>query len=53
MNNFQNIDTKELLYKKYRYEHCDGDCESCPCKVEGYQCRYVYDETKKELEKRE
>lgn len=42
-----------LIYMKYRYEHCDKDCESCPCKVEGYHCRYVYEETTKEIDKRE
>ena len=45
--------TKQLIYMVHRYEHCDGDCESCPCKVEGYRCRYIYDEAKKELEERE
>ena len=42
-----------ILYMKYRYEHCNGDCESCPCKVEGYYCRYVYEEITKELDERD
>lgn len=45
--------TEALLYAKYRYEHCDGDCESCPCKDVQYRCSYIYEETKKELNLRD
>lgn len=53
MNSLWFTNDKQLHYMKYRYEHCNGDCESCPCKVEGYRCRYIYDEAIKELNKRE
>lgn len=48
----EEVRTETLLYAKYRYEHCDGDCESCPCSSIEYRCRTMYDEIKKELEKR-
>jgi hypothetical protein len=41
--------TKDLLYADYRYEHCDGDCESCPCHNEDYACNETHDEIRKEL----
>lgn len=49
----RNIETKELLYMDYRFNHCDGDCESCPCKTEGYRCSYIHDEVRKELNNRD
>lgn len=45
--------TKDLLYANYRYEHCDGDCESCPCHNEDYDCSETHDEIRKELNLRE
>lgn len=45
--------TKDLLYADYRYKHCDGDCESCPCQNEDYDCSYIHDEIIKELNLRE
>lgn len=44
--------TKELLYANYRYEHCDGNCDSCPCYNEDYRCSYIHDEIRKELNSR-
>lgn len=52
MTNLRFASNKQLNYMKYRYEYCKGDCESCPCKVEGRRCRYVYEEVKKELDER-
>ncbi len=49
----EGIDTKQLLYAKYRYENCDGDCESCPCEKLNYFCNVTYEEIEKELERRE
>lgn len=47
----ETVNVKALLYAKYRYNHCDGDCESCPCHSIEYHCSTVYDEIRKELEK--
>ncbi len=49
----ETMGTKQLLYAKYRYNHCDGDCESCPChSEEGFYCRVVYKKVMEELDKR-
>ena len=42
--------TKDLLYAIYRYEHCDGDCASCPCFNEDVDCSDVHDEIREELD---
>lgn len=44
--------TKDLLYADYRYKHCDGDCDSCPCYNEDYECSETHDEIRKELNQR-
>lgn len=44
--------TKDLLYAIYRYEHCDGDCASCPCFNEDYDCTDVHNEIIVELDRR-
>jgi hypothetical protein len=46
------VSTKRLLYAKYRYEHCDGDCSSCPCHTD-YRCYDSYEAIIAELERRE
>lgn len=46
------VSTKRLLYAKYRYEHCDGDCSSCPCYTD-YCCYDSYEAIIAELERRE
>lgn len=47
-----NASTKDLLYAIYRYKHCDGDCASCPCFNEGYDCTDVNNEIIAELDRR-
>nr|DAG34023.1 MAG TPA: protein of unknown function (DUF5417) [Caudoviricetes sp.] len=42
--------TKDLLYADYRYKHCDGDCNSCPCYNEDYSCSEMYKEIRAELD---
>lgn len=41
--------TKELQYADYRYEHCDGNCENCPCHNEDRACYETHDEIRREL----
>lgn len=53
MRELELMDTNTLLYGNYRYKHCDGDCDSCPCHYEGYRCSYINKEIEKELDKRE
>lgn len=49
----ETMDTKQLLYAEYRYNHCDGKCESCPChSEEGFFCYKIHEEIRKELNKR-
>lgn len=40
--NLETASVKELLYASYRYKHCDGDCDSCPCFNEDYDCSEVF-----------
>ena len=53
MRELELMDTSTLLYGNYRYKHCDGDCDSCPCHYEGFRCSYINKEIEKELDKRE
>lgn len=51
--NLETMTTKELLYADYRYKHCDGDCNSCPCYNDDYSCYEIHDEIRAELNERE
>jgi hypothetical protein len=50
--NLETASVKELLYASYHYKHCDGDCDSCPCFNEDYDCSEVHDEIEAELNSR-
>lgn len=48
----ETMNTKDLLFVDYRYEHCDGDCSSCPLYNEDFCCYEIHDEIRAELNKR-
>lgn len=50
--NLETASVKELLYASYRYKHCDGDCDSCPCFNEDYDCSEVFTKIEAELDRR-
>ena len=50
---FEAVNKKSLMWIKYKYEHCNGECDRCPVCVCGYDCSTIYDETIKELDERE
>lgn len=50
--NSETMTIKELLYASYRYKHCDGDCNSCPCFNEDLDCSEVNKEIEAELDER-
>lgn len=50
--NIEIASVKDLLYASYRYKHCDGDCDSCPCSNEDYDCSEVFDKIESELNRR-
>ena len=45
--------TQDLLYADYRYKHCDGDCYSCPCYNDDFDCSETHKEIMVELDRRE
>lgn len=50
---FKEVNKKSLMWIKYKYEHCNGECDRCPCCDCGYYCSTIYDEAIKELNRRE
>lgn len=52
MSNLETMDLDSLKYADYKYEHCDGNCEKCPCSNVCYDCSYIHDEIVKELQRR-
>ena len=50
--NIETASVKDLLYASYRYKHCDGDCDSCPCHNEDYDCSDIYARITSELDRR-
>ena len=42
----------DLLYAEYRYKHCNGDCDGCPCYNEDVDCSEIYKEIAAELDGR-
>ena len=50
--NKESASVKDLLYASYRYKHSDGDCESCPCYNEDYDCKQIFTEIEAELDHR-
>lgn len=51
-NLYKDLDTETLNWMNYRYEHCDGACEKCPCHDVSYYCSYIHDQVRKELNRR-
>lgn len=51
-NIYKELDTETLNWMDYKYEHCDGACEKCPCSDVSYHCSYIHDEVRKELNQR-
>lgn len=50
--NLETASVKELLYAFYHYKHCDGDCDSCFCLNEDYDCSEVFTKIEAELDRR-
>lgn len=48
-NLYKILDTETLNWADYKYNHCDGNCEKCPCKDVQYSCSYIHDQIRKEL----
>lgn len=48
-NIYKELDTETLNWMDYKYEHCNGRCEECPCKDIQYGCGYIHDQIIKEL----
>ena len=49
----KDLRTEDLRRIVYKYEHCTGYCEKCPCKTSVGNCIDKYEEAVKDLEKRE
>lgn len=50
--NIERASVKDLMYASYRYKHCSGACDRCPCYNEDYDCSEVYAEIESELDRR-
>jgi len=50
---YKELDTETLKWMDYKYEHCNNDCEKCPCNDISYRCSFIHELAKKEIERRE